>query len=99
MSSLAKVADLIDLHSERYAWRAHGACRTRPDLTWFPGPGESISEQRAICETCPVKAICLEVSLANREDHGIWGGLSERERRRLRRQRAQTTTTHEGPTP
>jgi WhiB family redox-sensing transcriptional regulator len=42
---------------------------------------------RRICADCPVKDLCLEYALVNRIDHGVWGGCSERERRRLLRQR------------
>jgi WhiB family redox-sensing transcriptional regulator len=46
---------------------------------------------RRICATCPVKEQCLEHALAHRIDHGVWGGASERERRRiLKRRRAAT---------
>jgi WhiB family transcriptional regulator, redox-sensing transcriptional regulator len=42
---------------------------------------------RQICRDCPVQALCLEYALDNRIDHGVWGGASERERRRIARQR------------
>ena len=48
-------------------------------------PGGSTREAKKICTGCEVKAECLEYALANDERFGIWGGLSERERRRLRR--------------
>jgi hypothetical protein len=48
-------------------------------------PGGSTREAKKICTGCEVKAQCLEYALANDERFGIWGGLSERERRRLRR--------------
>lgn len=96
--SLADIADLWDLDSDRYAWRAYGACRRHPEVNFFPARGESTREAEAICAACPVRAICLEVAIANGEKFGIWGGLSGRERRRLRRQRNRTTPT-EGATP
>jgi WhiB family redox-sensing transcriptional regulator len=46
-----------------------------------------VDAARRICADCPVKAPCLEYALANRIDHGVWGGTSERERRRILRKR------------
>ena len=67
-----------------YAWRDRAACRgADPDL-FFPGPGESAEPARKVCVPCPVRQACLDYALANAISHGIWGGLSERERRVLR---------------
>ena len=85
--SLAALALSIDLNDERYAWRAYGACRLHPEIDFFPARGHSTAEAKAICAGCPVRDICLEVALNNGEKFGIWGGLSERERRRLRNAR------------
>lgn len=62
------------------------ACAGLTDL-FFPERGESTREAKAVCRACPVKAECLEWALDAGEKHGIWGGLSERERRRVRRDR------------
>jgi len=59
-----------------------------PDL-FFPERGASTKEAKAVCRSCVVKEECLEFALVNSEKFGIWGGMSERERRRIRRQRAQ----------
>ncbi len=66
-------------------WRLR-ACRGQDPAIWYPGES-SILEAQRICHTCPVEATCLEVALANGEDHGIWGGVSEKGRRRILRQR------------
>mgnify|MGYP000160797370 CR=1 FL=1 len=58
-----------------------------PDL-FFPERGASTREAKEVCRGCIVRLECLEYALTNGEKFGIWGGLSERERRRLRRQRA-----------
>lgn len=58
-----------------------------PDL-FFPERGASTKEAKAVCRGCPVREDCLEYALANTEKFGIWGGMSERERRRIRRARA-----------
>ncbi len=61
-----------------------GACvGTNPDL-WFPGRGESIGPAIAICQECPVRVTCLNHALDHGYRYGIWGGKSERERRRMR---------------
>ena len=58
-----------------------------PDL-FFPERGASTREAKEVCRGCVVREECLEFALANGEKFGIWGGMSERERRRIRRQRA-----------
>jgi WhiB family transcriptional regulator, redox-sensing transcriptional regulator len=57
-----------------------------PEL-FFPLRGESTAPAKAACRGCVVREECLEYALANGEKFGIWGGMSERERRRLRRDR------------
>lgn len=72
------------------SWRQHGACRgTDPDI-FYPVTDEEAEEAKAICATCPVREPCLEYALATRERDGVWGGASERERRRMIRQRRKT---------
>ncbi len=69
-------------------WTEESNCRgVDPDL-FFPERGVSTREAKDVCRGCIVRLECLEYSLENGEKFGIWGGLSERERRRLRRQRA-----------
>src|SRR5688500_14105300 len=58
-----------------------------PDL-FFPERGASTREAKEVCRGCVVREDCLEYALANGEKFGIWGGMSERERRRIRRARA-----------
>jgi len=69
-------------------WMGQGNCRDHPPSTFFPSDGVGVELARRICATCPVQAPCLEYALRHGEKFGIWGGMSERERRRLRRQRA-----------
>ncbi len=68
-----------------WAWTARAACRGMDPDTFFPGRGAPTREAKAVCARCPVKADCLKAALEERERFGIWGGFSERERRRLRR--------------
>lgn len=64
-----------------------GSCRHEPPATFFPSDGTGVEVARRICATCPVKAPCLEYALRNHIAHGVWGGASERERRRIARRR------------
>jgi WhiB family redox-sensing transcriptional regulator len=68
-------------------WMQRGLCREIPPTTFFPSDGVGVEIARRICDTCPVKAPCLEYALENRIDHGVWGGCSERERRRILKRR------------
>jgi len=66
-------------------WQAHAAClNTGPDLM-FPEKGDRSPAPKRICGYCPARRECLEYALENDERHGIWGGLTLRERRRLPR--------------
>lgn len=76
-------------------WVADAACATAGfglADAWFPDKGSSTREAKAVCGTCIVRAECLTWALEHNERHGVWGGLSERERRALR---GDTTTTDE----
>jgi WhiB family redox-sensing transcriptional regulator len=72
------------------AWRQRAACRgVDPDI-FYPASDEEAEAAKAICAACPVREACLEYALANRERDGVWGGATERERRRIVRQRRKT---------
>lgn len=66
---------------------ALGSTRQRHDM-FFPNRGENTAPAKAACGRCPVKDDCLDFALTNGEKFGIWGGTSERERRRIRRRRS-----------
>jgi len=67
-------------------WRAEGLCsQADPDLFFAVGAVEHKQAKR-ICRACPVRSQCLTYAMDSPVDHGIWGGLTERERRRWRRQ-------------
>jgi WhiB family redox-sensing transcriptional regulator len=68
-------------------WRKRADCRGIDPEVFFPATDEDAEEAKAICATCPVRQACLEYALANREREGVWGGATERERRRIVRQR------------
>jgi len=72
-----------------HGWQDRANCLgVDPDL-FFPERGASTREAKEVCRGCVVREECLEFALQNGEKFGIWGGLSERERRRIRRQRTQ----------
>lgn len=67
-------------------WAERGLCATHPEPElWFPERGAATEPAKAICRACPVQQECLTHALVNAERFGIWGGKSERERRRLRK--------------
>jgi WhiB family redox-sensing transcriptional regulator len=73
------------LRVEPQPWYELAACRGRDADCFFPEKGGSTRAAKRICQTCVVQAECLEYALANDERFGIWGGMSERERRRLKK--------------
>lgn len=66
-------------------WQDRALCAETDPEAFFPEKGGSTREAKRICLGCEVKDECLEYALAHDERFGIWGGLSERERRRLKR--------------
>jgi WhiB family redox-sensing transcriptional regulator len=71
------------LFGEVPEWTAAALCaQTDPDA-FFPERGDSTREAKRVCRGCPVRAECLALALRNGEQHGVWGGLTERQRRKL----------------
>ncbi len=68
-------------------WMSEGNCAESDPSLFFPSDGAGVEVARRVCTDCPVKSQCLEYALVNRIDHGVWGGASERERRRIWRSR------------
>jgi WhiB family redox-sensing transcriptional regulator len=70
-------------------WRKLAACRGLDVEAFYPVTEDEAdaAEAKAVCATCPVRQACLEHALAHREREGVWGGTTERERRRIVRQR------------
>jgi len=67
------------------AWQERALCAQTDPEAFFPEKGGSTREAKRVCASCEVREECLEYALANDERFGIWGGLSERERRKLKR--------------
>ena len=66
-------------------WQERALCAQTDPEAFFPEKGGSTREAKRVCTGCEVRAECLEYALARDERFGIWGGMSERERRRLKR--------------
>jgi len=73
-------------------WMLDARCRDLDPAEFFPSDGVGVERARRICAECPVRAECLEYALTYRIDHGVWGGASERERRRILRARRLAST-------
>ncbi len=74
-----------DVDDGPMGWQERALCAQTDPEAFFPEKGGSTREAKKVCTGCEVKAECLEYALANDERFGIWGGLSERERRKLKR--------------
>ncbi|MGH8895631.1 MAG: WhiB family transcriptional regulator [Egibacteraceae bacterium] len=84
--------DLVFWEDDRPAWQAHAACAGMPVEDFFPagstGPAlDRIACAKAVCAVCPVAGDCLDFALDTGQTDGVWGGLSEDERRAERRRR------------
>jgi WhiB family redox-sensing transcriptional regulator len=69
------------------AWVLYAKCADIPRATFFRDDSVGVKVAKRICASCPVRAQCLLYALTNRIEHGVWGGASEQERRRLLRRR------------
>lgn len=65
-------------------WTVDAACRTVDLDVFFPGRGESTGPAESVCAGCPVRVDCLVFAVTNGELYGVWGGVGERSRRRIR---------------
>ena len=86
-----RVAPVLSLFGEPLedlvilGWQDRALCAQTDPEAFFPEKGGSTREAKKVCGGCEVKAECLEYALENDERFGIWGGMSERERRKLKR--------------
>src|SRR2546427_13280693 len=82
--------------SNAYDWASRGACRTAdPDTLFVQGAAQN--RAKLLCMNCPVRTECLADALDNRVEFGVWGGMTERERRALRRGRPGGPARHAPP--
>jgi len=68
-------------------WQERALCRQIGDAVFYPEKGQPVQQAKRICAHCPVRIECLDYALAHDERFGVWGGMSERERRREARVR------------
>ena len=76
---------LLEPEGEEFGWQDRALCAQTDPEAFFPEKGGSTREAKKVCLTCEVRTDCLESALMNDERFGIWGGLSERERRKLKK--------------
>ena len=79
------ILPLADEEDEDGGWQERALCAQTDPEAFFPEKGGSTREAKKVCLGCDVRGECLEYALAHDERFGIWGGLSERERRRLKK--------------
>lgn len=84
---MSEIDRLFAFDEATNAWFSDANCRGMDAELFFPGRGESVSAAISVCRECEVRPECLEYALDNCEIHGVWGGTSERERRRIKRDR------------
>ena len=84
---LASVVNIFEVAEDDgpLAWQERALCAQTDPEAFFPEKGGSTREAKKVCTTCEVRTECLDYALAHDERFGIWGGLSERERRKLKR--------------
>jgi WhiB family transcriptional regulator, redox-sensing transcriptional regulator len=89
VKEVREVGDMVLLplsEVSELSWQERSLCAQTDPEAFFPEKGGSTREAKKVCLGCDVRVDCLEYALANDERFGIWGGLSERERRRLKKQ-------------
>jgi WhiB family redox-sensing transcriptional regulator len=69
------------------SWREEAACKGLDTNMFFPASDADAGPAKAVCATCPVRDLCLEWAIASHQEDGVWGGMTDTERRRLRRRR------------
>jgi len=84
--SLMDVQGEMDEQDPELMWQERALCAQTDPEAFFPEKGGSTREAKKVCLGCDVRGDCLEYALAHDERFGIWGGLSERERRRLKKE-------------
>ncbi|MCO5330144.1 MAG: WhiB family transcriptional regulator [Ilumatobacteraceae bacterium] len=77
----------IYVSAKEIQWRQLGACRGLDPTVFYPDEDDEGMEAKEVCAQCSVRVACLEYALTSREKAGVWGGATERERRRIIRQR------------
>lgn len=84
-ATILELGAKLAFDDEARVWMLQARCLDADPEAFFPEKGGSTREAKRICAVCPVQQECLSYALENEERFGIWGGMSERERRRLKR--------------
>jgi WhiB family redox-sensing transcriptional regulator len=84
--TVTEAVNLMDEQDPELAWQERALCAQTDPEAFFPEKGGSTREAKKVCLGCDVRSECLEYALGHDERFGIWGGLSERERRRLKKE-------------
>jgi WhiB family redox-sensing transcriptional regulator len=85
-TGLDLAALLAELYDDRHPWRRDAACRTADQRLFFPISAAETDALR-FCDGCPVRRECLDFAIRNNEDQGVWGGMREGDRVKLRKSR------------
>lgn len=86
VAAASPAREITDLIGERESWQALGLCREVDPELFFPEKGcNTVDDARRICGGCDVRQECLSYALDNNERFGVWGGMTERERKKLQR--------------
>lgn len=64
-------------------WRDDALCAQVGGDAWYPDKGQDAARPKRVCQACPVRDACLDWAIRHREPHGVWGGLTPRQRQRL----------------
>lgn len=84
----------VNEDKSKLPWMAQGNCAgVSPDM-FFPSDGVGVKIAKQICLDCPSTEVCLEYALSNRIEHGVWGGASERQRRKILKARREAAKAH-----
>jgi WhiB family redox-sensing transcriptional regulator len=83
---VSETIDGVPTEEEELGWQERALCAQTDPEAFFPEKGGSTREAKKVCLSCDVRGDCLEYALGHDERFGIWGGLSERERRRLKKE-------------
>ena len=84
---ITNVGPIDAAHNEgEPSWQERALCAQTDPEAFFPEKGGSTRDAKKVCVGCDVRGYCLEYALAHDERFGIWGGLSERERRRFKKE-------------
>ncbi|AVO21663.1 WhiB family transcription factor [Mycobacterium phage MooMoo] len=75
----------VEMVTGQEEWADRAVCQTTDPESFYPEKGSSTKDAKQVCAGCPVRVECLQWALDNNEEFGVWGGYSERERRKIKR--------------